>query len=118
MECEYVRPYVLTGGRVRPAVGPVSHVVASSASCGFSTPEHRRIVELVTVPTSVAEVASRLDLALSVVRIMLGDLIEEGLISVHEPARTAALRPASSAQAGDGPDRSMLEAVIDVLRAL
>jgi hypothetical protein len=41
------------------------------------------------------------------VRIMLGDLIEEGLISVHEPA-----------DAGDQPDTATLEAVIHVLRAL
>lgn len=107
-----VRPYTLTGGRVRPSAGLnlVAYVVATGTepdAARYLTPEHRRILGVAAVPTSVAEVASRLDLALSVVRIMLGDLIEEGLISVHEPA-----------DAGDQADTATLEAVIHVLRAL
>ncbi len=107
-----VRPYTLTGGRVRPSAGLnlVAYVIATGVTpseARYLTPEHRRILDTAAVPSSVAEVASRLDLALSVVRIMLGDLIEEGLISVHEPA-----------DAGDQPDTATLEAVIHVLRAL
>ena len=107
-----VRPYTLTGGRVRPSAGLnlVAYVVVTGTepdAARYLTPEHRRILDAAAVPTSVAEVASRLDLALSVVRIMLGDLIEEGLMSVHEPA-----------DAGDQPDTATLEAVIHVLRAL
>jgi hypothetical protein len=105
-----VRPYTLTRGRVRPSPGLnlVAYVVATGAepdAARYHTPEHRRILDLAAAPTSVAEMASRLDLALSVVRIMLGDLIEEGLISVHEPA-------------DDADDTATLEAVIHVLRSL
>lgn len=108
-----VRPYTLTGGRVRPSPGLnlVAYVVATGPRTGtasrFLTPEHRRILDAAAAPSSVAEIASRLNLALSVVRIMLGDLIDERLISVYEPP--------------DGPDETdtaTLEAVIHVLRAL
>ncbi len=106
-----VRPYTLTGGRVRPSPGLnlVAYVVGTGSPPGtrYLTPEHRRILDAAAAPVSVAEVASRLDLALSVVRIMLGDLVEEKLISVCEPP--------------DGVDETnteTLEAVIDVLRAL
>jgi hypothetical protein len=107
-----VRPYTLTGGRVRPSPGLnlVAYVVATGAepdATRYLTPEHRRILDVAATPTSVAEVASRLNLALSVVRIMLSDLIEEGLISVHSPPDTA-----------DETDTATLEAVIHVLRAL
>ena len=104
-----VRPYTLTGGRVRPSPGLnlVAYVVATGSETRYLTPEHRRILDAAATPAAVVEIAARLDLALSVVRIMLGDLIEEGLVSVHEPP--------------DGPDETdtaTLEAVIHVLRAL
>lgn len=118
-----IRPYTLTGGRVRPSPGLdlVAHVVAGArTSTRHLTPGHRRILDAAATPTSVAEVASRLDLALSVVRIMLGhalaggvllletsDLIEGGLSSVHEPSDTP-----------DATDPPTLEAVIHVLRQL
>ncbi|GAA1040596.1 DUF742 domain-containing protein [Virgisporangium ochraceum] len=105
-----VRPYTLTGGRVRPSAGLnlVAYVVATGAEpdpTRYRTPEHRRILAMAAAPTSVVELAARLDLALSVVRIMLGDLVDDGLISVHEPA-------------GDADDTATLEAVIHVLREL
>ncbi|MEU8183806.1 DUF742 domain-containing protein [Micromonospora sp. NPDC049044] len=109
-----VRPYTLTKGRVRSAVDGfdlVAFVLATSdgdvAGHPHLLPEHRRLIALALRPVSVAELAAELDLAVGVVRVLLGDLLAEGLVAVHEP-------PA----AGILPDDDILKAVVSGLRAL
>ncbi|MEU4475861.1 DUF742 domain-containing protein [Micromonospora sp. NPDC023888] len=109
-----VRPYTLTRGRVRSAVDGfdlVAFVLAASdvdaAGHPHLLPEHRRLIASALRPVSVAELAAELDLAVGVVRVLLGDLLAEGLVAVHEP-------PA----AGILPDDDILKAVVSGLRAL
>lgn len=109
-----VRPYTLTGGRVRPAVEGfdlVAFVLAAPAADPTGQPglqpEHRRLVELARRPVAVADLAAELDLAVGVVRVLLGDLLARRLVAVHEPRATAYL-----------PDDSILKAVVSGLRAL
>ncbi|GAA2700259.1 DUF742 domain-containing protein [Micromonospora olivasterospora] len=108
-----VRPYTLTGGRVRPTVrlDLVAFVLANRGADPFAHPqlhpEHRRLVELTRRPVSVAELAAELDLAVGVVRVLVGDLLARGLVTVHEPRRGAFL-----------PDDNILKAVVSGLRAL
>jgi ethanolamine utilization microcompartment shell protein EutS len=109
-----VRPYTVTGGRVRPAAGAfdvVAFVLAAPAESAAGRldlqPEHRAILELAQQPVSVAELASDLDLALGVVRVLLGDLLADGLVSAHEPSAAAEI-----------PDDDILKAVVNGLRAL
>jgi hypothetical protein len=109
-----VRPYTVTAGRVRPATGGfdlVAFVVAGPPGSADRhpplQPEHRAIIAATQQPLSVAEVASQLDLAVGVVRVLLGDLLAAGLIAMYEP-------PAST----DLPDDKILKAVVDGLRAL
>jgi hypothetical protein len=102
----------MTGGRVRPAAGGfdlVAFVVASPRDGELPLhlqPEHRAILDAALRPISVAEIAAHLDLALGVVRVLLGDLLAERLIAMHEPD-TAGL-----------PDENILKAVVNGLRAL
>src|SRR5262245_11850129 len=90
-----VRPYTVTGGRSRPTVGGfdlVAFVVArrrADVDEPNLQPEHRAILARAVHPVSVAELASHLDLALGVVRVLLGDLLQHGLISMHEPGAGA-----------------------------
>ncbi|MEV4659861.1 DUF742 domain-containing protein [Micromonospora sp. NPDC049301] len=109
-----VRPYTLTGGRVRSAVDGfdlVAFVLAGSdldpAADPRLLPEHRQLIALARRPVSVAELAAELDLAVGVIRVLLGDLLARGLVAVHEP-------PA----AGQLPDNDILKAVVSGLRAL
>lgn len=108
-----VRPYTLTGGRVRPAGGGfdlVALVVAVSLDRpppAHLQPEHRAILSLAYKPISVAEIAGHLDLVLGVVRVLLGDLVTERLVSIREPRA-----------AGGPPDEHILKAVVNGLRAL
>ncbi|MEU2615248.1 DUF742 domain-containing protein [Micromonospora sp. NPDC007271] len=109
-----VRPYALTGGRVRPSVDGcdlVAFVLAAPAAdtAGLSglQPEHRRLVELSRRPAVLADLAADLDLAVGVVRVLLGDLLARGLVAVHQPPTAARL-----------PDDDILKAVVNGLRAL
>ncbi|MEW2383469.1 DUF742 domain-containing protein [Micromonospora sp. NPDC047707] len=109
-----VRPYTLTGGRVRSAVDGfdlVAYVVAEPdadpAAHPDLHPEHRRLVALAGRPVPVAELAADLDLAVGVVRVLLGDLVDRGLVTVHQPPTAPHL-----------PDNDILKAVVSGLRAL
>ena len=108
-----VRPYAVTQGRVPSAAGAfdlVAFVVAtlpSAPDAPHLQPEHHAIIAAAWQPVSVAELASQLDLALGVIRVLLGDLRSAGLISLYEPA--AANQPH---------DVNVLKAVANGLRAL
>lgn len=118
-----VRPYAMTRGRTRSATKDkldlIAVVVAQdrrepgpggghSAMDQALSPEHLDIVELCReTPQSVAELAAELDLPVGVVRVFLGDLIDEELVRVSRPVPPAEL-----------PDESILREVINGLRAL
>jgi hypothetical protein len=108
-----VRPYAMTQGRVAPTGDEfdlVAFVVAISPdlpSAPSLQPEHHAIVAASWEPISVVELASKLDLAIGVVRVLLGDLRSAGLISLYQP-------PAAS----QPHDVDVLKAVVNGLRAL
>jgi len=107
-----VRPYALIKGRTRPpraAPGLIDIVIATGETeddaFGLG-PEHRRLLSLCRRPIAVAELASDTDLPLGVVRVMLGDLRQRGLIMVAGPAQQ------------DPVEETVLRSVLDGLRAL
>ena len=108
-----VRPYAMTQGRVAPAGGEFDLVAFVVATMNQATPspslqpEHHAIVGAACEPTPIVELASKLDLSLGVVRVLLGDLRSAGLISLYEPP--AACQPH---------DVDVLKAVVNGLRAL
>jgi hypothetical protein len=108
-----VRPYAMTQGRVAPAGGEfdlVAFVVATMPDvppAAHLLPEHHAIIGACWEPVSVVELASKLDLAIGVVRVLLGDLRSAGLVSLYEPP--AATQPH---------DVDVLKAVVNGLRAL
>jgi hypothetical protein len=85
-----VRPYALTQGRTRHAgesFDLVATVMATRAIAdpSFLAPEHISVLHLVRAPTTVADIASDVDLPLGVVRIILADLRELGLVAIRTP---------------------------------
>jgi hypothetical protein len=87
-ESRAVRPYTMTRGRTRPGRIdlPLEALVraVSTDAAGSATSERRRILELTTATVeSVAELSAHLGLPLGVVRVLVGDLAEEGLVVVH-----------------------------------
>ncbi|MFC4867230.1 MULTISPECIES: DUF742 domain-containing protein [Streptomonospora] len=107
-----VRPYTVTGGRTRPAeagLDMISIVVATRerVDWGPLEPEHAAILRLCGRPVSVAELSAQLDLPMTVVKVLLGDLIANGDVLARAPM------PAS-----DPPHMSVLQAVLDGIRRL
>jgi len=85
-----VRPYALTQGRTRhsgESFDLVATVVATRAIADPASlaPEHISVLQLARAPTTVADIASDVDLPLGVVRIILADLRELGLIAIRAP---------------------------------
>jgi hypothetical protein len=108
-----VRPYAMTHGRTRPSHGTfdlITIIVATHPNAptdGSFRPEHAAIIQVCQRPTSVAEIASHLDLPVGTVRVVLGDLLAEHLIRVRPPAPAA-----------DIPSEGVFKAVLDGLRSL
>jgi hypothetical protein len=107
-----VRPFAMVGGRTRSS-GDTMDLIALVTATGSPPggfvpgPEHARIIVLTRSPSSVADIAAEIDLPLGVVRVLLGDLLDQGLISVRRP--------------GEGrtrPSERILKEVINGLRAL
>jgi hypothetical protein len=113
-EARVVRPYALTRGRTRPGRSdlPLEALVrvVTGATDPVGTAERRRILDLTREQIlSVAELSAHLSLPLGVVRVLVGDLADEGLVVVHTGSPTAA-PPAANLK--------VLESVLDGISAL
>ena len=110
-----VRPYTVTGGRTRPAQEHVFDLMSVVEPVPGVTPplgllDHARTTVLGLVRQDarpVVEIAADADLPVGALRVLLGDLLEAGLIRVGE-APTDAGRP----------DVELLQEVIAGLRRL
>ncbi|MEU1278313.1 DUF742 domain-containing protein [Streptomyces sp. NPDC005805] len=112
-----VRPYAMTRGRTghdsRHRLDLIALVIPEAAADDPGadqslSPEHVEIVERCgDAPQSIAELAAGLDLPVGVVRVLVGDLVDDALVHVTRPVPPAEL-----------PDVSILREVINGLRAL
>lgn len=103
-----VRPYAVTGGRTRPADTSLELVALVATTEHGSWLAHRQaIAALCREIQSIAEVSARLGLPLGVARVLVGDMVDEGLVLIHRPARP-----------GERPDVALLEKVLYGLRAI
>ncbi len=106
-----VRPYALTGGRTRPT-GEIIDMLALVTSTNATVdelllePEYIAVIRECRQPKPVADLASDLDLPLGVIRILLSDMREHGLVVIRPPARNRMTDP------------QLLKDVADALRKL
>jgi hypothetical protein len=108
-----IRPYAVTGGRTRskgeliPIEALVSIVGRPPAQLSA---EKLRIVGLaMSQYLSIAELSAHMHMPVGVVRVLVGDLVEEGHVRIHG-AVASAYNPATSL--------SVLESVLDGISAL
>ncbi len=110
-----VRPYAITGGRTQPDGSNftlITLVVTTASALSrdrqAEQPELTAILDLCWErPLAVVEVAARLDLPASVVKVLCGDLLDKALISVKAPSQEAG-----------APSVELLERVIHGIRKL
>ncbi|MET9030898.1 DUF742 domain-containing protein [Nocardia sp. NPDC004168] len=84
-----VRLYGVTRGRTRevtPELSMITIVVANAENADARLrqmdTEYRQIFAIARRPRAIAEIAARLGLPLRVSRILIGDLIEDGYLSI------------------------------------
>ncbi len=107
-----LRPYAMTGGRSRPRQAEIEiESLVTTTGRGESATglalELRSIALLCREAQSVAEISALLELPLGVIRVLVGDMADEGLVALHQPAHAAG-----------GPDQALLEHVLDGLRRI
>ncbi|WP_037852439.1 DUF742 domain-containing protein [Streptomyces sp. NRRL S-340] len=110
----YLRPYAITGGRTQHsqhAFTLITLVVARSAreaGGGHLEPEAAHILDLCRDRAlALAEIAALLDLPVSVVKVLCGDLLDASLILVQSP-------PGRESR----PSVELIERVMDGIRQL
>lgn len=106
-----VRPYAVTGGRTRSDrydLDLITLVVAidPDAHAGLVEPEHAQVLRVCAYPSSVAEVAARLDLPLGVAKVLISDLIDRNYIIFR-----SSWQPVT-------PDLDMMQRVLNGIRNL
>ncbi|MEV6348969.1 DUF742 domain-containing protein [Actinoplanes sp. NPDC051851] len=83
-----IRPFMLTGGRTQPLHDDLRiETLLHAAPAALSAPlrfESRRIVELAQAPMSVADIAVALKVPLGVARVIIGDLVTQGYLSIQK----------------------------------
>lgn len=110
---DLVRPYVITDGRGHPTREDLDLVSLVIALPGDMTPrildpEKSRLVDLCRGGIlSVAEVAGHLKLPIGVVKVLLSDLMDSGIIATRKPIPAA-----------DLPQVQLLQEVLDGLARL
>ncbi|MCM3922304.1 DUF742 domain-containing protein [Frankia sp. AiPs1] len=108
-----VRPYAVTGGRTRPTnralelVALVTTTPNGRLMGARLEMEQRSIALLCQRVQSIVEISARLDLPLGVVRVLVGDMLDAGLVTVNRPVRSS-----------DRPSAALIEKVLDGLQAL
>jgi hypothetical protein len=109
-----VRSYVLTGGRTRgraelPFEALIQVTAHGRAARSGLTLERREILGRCIGSISIAEISAHLKLPLGVVRVLVGDMVDEALLTASAPDHS---------RTGDRPDRLLLERVLDGLQSL
>lgn len=108
-----VRPYAITRGRTRAAqstlelVAMVTTTERGMAAIDHVSGEHQEIVRRCRRPLSIAELSAHLDIPLGVGRVLVSDLLEQGLVVVRRPAPRHRMV-----------DEALLEKVMNGLRQL
>ncbi len=107
---DFIRPFVITGGRTEAHRLDLRLDTLLSAvpaprpqQLGF---EHRAVVSLCREPISIAEIATSLDLPVGVITVVVDDLLEAEQVVVHR-------KPTAG-----GVSVAVLERILDGVRAL
>ena len=106
----FLRPYAMTEGRTERADLAIEDLVGAAAAVDpppWLSLEHRSIALASREILSVAELAARVDLPLGVTRVLVGDLADQGVVTVHR----------APSHAG-GPNVALLEQVLQGLQRL
>jgi Protein of unknown function (DUF742) len=107
------RPYMLTGGRTRPRGRTRLDLIDFCVRTGkpaedyHATPERAHLLQLCRDPITIADLAAVTRIPLGLVRVLVADLLNDGLVTVR-----------AQAPAGRVTDTGLLQKVLNGLQAL
>jgi hypothetical protein len=107
-----VRPYALTGGLTRPSgqrfdlLDMVGVVRRPDEDMPHLAPEQVEVLQRCQIPAPLVDLAADMNLPVGVIRILVSDLRERGLVTIHR-----------AQPAGVG-DLKILQEVVDGLRRI
>ncbi|MDH3705006.1 MAG: DUF742 domain-containing protein [Acidimicrobiia bacterium] len=109
-----VRPYALTGGRTRSSTDLPLETIVRTTAHGANQLHHlhherRKIADMGREPLAIAEISAHLHVPLGVARVLVGDMVTEGLLMTAQAPQTS---PDAR------PDTSLLERVLHGLQSL
>jgi len=107
------RPYAWTGGRTQPTVELAVEARVHTTPLGHALPMRLAsatwtVTHLCHEPRSVAEIAAHLEVPLGVARVLVADLLDEGMVVVEATLTD---------DTGDEERRRLIERVLSGLRA-
>ena len=107
------RPYAWTEGRTQPTVDLAVEARVHTTPSGHALPVRLAsamwtVTQLCRQPRSVAEIAAHLAVPLGVARVLVADLLDEGLVAVEATLTD---------DTGDDERRRLIERVLSGLRA-
>ncbi|WP_426574518.1 DUF742 domain-containing protein [Aquihabitans sp. McL0605] len=105
----FIRPFVITGGRTELRRSDLRLETLVSAAPGDQATErgfeHRAVLQRCKQPTSIAELASDLELPVGVISVVVDDLLADHVLLVHQRQESVV-------------SISVLERLVDGVRAL
>jgi hypothetical protein len=106
-----VRPYAVTRGRTKSGrdLNLITLVVTTAYQNAAMDPEYTEILRICQYPLSIAEISAKLGLPITVIKILVADLIEQGFLIFSSPPS-----PLNT----EIPDMNVLQAVLDGIRRL
>ncbi|MBA3488968.1 MAG: DUF742 domain-containing protein [Longispora sp.] len=110
-----VRPYAVTRGRTRPRLEIALEALVETTDRGrreavANSREQQHIAGLCTGRSqSLAEISARMSLPLGVTRVLVADMVTDGLVAVHSP---------TSMESTGSVGTDLLERVLSGLRRL
>lgn len=107
------RPYARTRGRTRPDQNLSLEALVTTSDQGrrlegVRTVEHRTICEFCTHARTLADIVAELQLPLGVVKVIVADMVQAGLVLVQQPGLAF----------GDRTSREFTERLLRVLHEL
>jgi len=111
-----VRPYAITGGRVRSTTELALETIVVLTERGSAATEKMsadllEIARLTETPISIVEISARLSVPLGVARVLVGDMVTDGYLNTHRGE-------SPGPDAGHRPDQRLLERVLNGLQAI
>jgi hypothetical protein len=107
-----VRPYALTGGLTRPSgqqfdlLDMVGVIRRAAEEVPHLAPEQAEVLHRCQIPAPLVDLAAELNLPVGVIRILVSDLRDRGLVTIHR------------AQPAGAGDLKILREVVDGLRRI